>query len=111
MTPPLLRLFRIVAFGNIVLAALTWSTWFEGNERHAGFADALFGWLRFAGFRADLVWLVLSIPAFAAVSMFFFNRASETPPERKDARLGVIAALASCAAIFHMVFSGLLFFG
>jgi hypothetical protein len=107
----MIRLFRIIAFGNVLLAALTWSTWFEGNEKHAGFADHLFASLRFSGFRADFVWIVLSIPLFLVGSIFFFVLGKQIRATRIDACLSLIAALANCAAIYHMLFSGLLYFG
>ena len=104
-------IFRVIALGNIFLASLRWSAWFEGTDQRIGFADRLLGGFRLSGFRADFIWLVLSIPVFLAVSVFFFSRMREIPTVRTNAWLSVIAALASGLAIYHIVFSGLLYFG
>jgi hypothetical protein len=105
------RLFRIFAVGNIILAALTWSSWFEGTDRKIGFSDRLFGNLRLFNFRIDFVWLVASIPFFCLASIYYIRLAKENRIARKDAGLGVLAALSSCLAIFWMIVSGLLYFG
>lgn len=69
---------RTVVLLNLLLVALSWSTWFEGDERHSGVADLLFGGLRLGGFRADLVWIFLSSFLLTVPLLYFFERRKES---------------------------------
>jgi hypothetical protein len=53
-------LFRGVIVANLILVAFSWWPWFEGTAEHVGEVDRLFGAFRLGGFRADLVWLIIS---------------------------------------------------
>ena len=62
--------FRCIIGFNLVLIALSWSAWFEGTATRVGAVDHLFGSFRLGGFRADVVWLVLSTLAIALAVCF-----------------------------------------
>jgi hypothetical protein len=104
-------LIRILAAINLLLAGLTWSSWFEGTADRAGLADRIFGAFTVGGFRIDFVWFVLS-SIFLFFAFFYFiirgrrNRAAEV-----NAAFCLVAVLAFCLAVHRILTAGLLYFG
>lgn len=54
------RLLRALLAVNLVLLVLSFIPAFSGTGARPGLADALFGKIRFGGWRADVVWMVAS---------------------------------------------------
>jgi hypothetical protein len=102
-------LLRSTVLFNLLLVGLAWSPWFEGNERDIGFADKLFGELRFGGFRADVVWLFFSSFLLLFPLLYFFERAKGSGA----ARLNVIFCVAGIAGFCFFLYRlrSLLWFG
>ncbi|WP_348267706.1 hypothetical protein P8936_00325 [Edaphobacter paludis] len=84
---------------------------FEGSEQKIGVADRLFGWLRLCGFRADLVWLFFSTIVLAFTFISFLIKAKENPAAQVNTVLCLAGVLAFCLFAYHVVTSGLLYFG
>jgi hypothetical protein len=68
-----LGLLRGVLYINFVLFALLFTECFLGNNHRPGVLDWLFGAIRLGGFRADVVWVIVSSIAIF-FSMFFSSK-------------------------------------
>lgn len=104
-------IFRAVISFNLILIALTWWPWFEGTETRVGAADHLFGSFRILGFRADLIWLILSTVFVLVALVPFLVKAREDHVARINALLCVVEILGFCAFIYRILTAGLLYFG
>lgn len=88
-------LIRSVIVVNFARFALSFSSRFEGSAGTVGLADRLFQ-MRWAGFRIDLIWLVIStILIFLAMFYFFLSW--------KDDSRAKIDALACLAWVFAFI--------
>ena len=103
-------LLRAIVAVNLLLVALSWSTWFEGSEHQIGAADRLFGWFRFGGFRGDLVWLFFSTSVLSFLFVHFLIKAKETPHARASA-IFLAGIIAFCLFMYRTLTGGLLYFG
>jgi len=104
-------LIRILAAINLLLAGLTWSSWFEGTADRAGLADRIFGTFTVGGFRIDFVWFVLSSVFLFFAFFYFIIQARKSRAARVNAAICLAATLAFCLAIYRVLTSGLLDFG
>gem|GEM_PF-3186347 len=104
-------LIRLLATLNLLLAGLTWSSWFEGTRDRAGVADRIFGAFRLGGFRIDFVWFILSSIFLFFAFFYFIIRARRNRAARVNAAFCVAATLAFCLSIHRVLNSGLLYFG
>ncbi len=111
MTPPRLIVCRAVIGFNLVLIALSWFPWFEGTETRVGAVDHLLGAFRLGGFRADVVWLVLSTGVIALAGFLSLLQARGSRTARINALLCAVEVLAFCSFVYRIVTSGLLDFG
>jgi hypothetical protein len=104
-------LIRILATINLLLAGLTWSSWFEGTPDRAGLADRIFGGLTLGGFRIDFAWFVLSSIFLFFAFFYFIVRARRSRAARVNAAFCLAAVLAFCLAVHRILIAGLLYFG
>jgi hypothetical protein len=104
-------LIRWVVSLNVLLVILSWFTWFGGNTQHAGVADRIFGQIRFANFRADFVWLIISTGALGFVFFYFLVQARRDRQSIVNALLCLVGIVAFCVYIFRALTNGTLDFG
>jgi hypothetical protein len=104
-------LLRLTVMFNLLLMALSWSSWFEGSEHEIGTADRLFGGFRLSGFRGDLVWLFFSTAVLTLPFIYFVIRARENRRARFNAVWCLVGILAFCLFVYHVLTGGLLYFG
>ncbi|HEY4010523.1 MAG TPA: hypothetical protein VGM11_10265 [Acidobacteriaceae bacterium] len=100
-----------VVLVNVTLTALSWTVWFGGNAGKVGFADRIFGNARLGGFRADVVWLVLSTLGLAFGFFHSLSRASRDREARLNALLCCAGVIAFVLFLYHSVTAGVLDFG
>ncbi|MBB5061428.1 phosphoglycerol transferase MdoB-like AlkP superfamily enzyme [Granulicella aggregans] len=103
--------FRCIIGFNLVRIALSWSAWFEGNATRVGAVDHLFGSFRLGGFRADVVWLVLSTLAIALAGLLSLLKVRNSQKARIDALLCAVEVLAFCSFVYRILTTGVLDFG
>jgi hypothetical protein len=104
-------LIRIMAAINLLLAGLTWSSWFEGTEDRVGAVDRIFGALRLGGFRIEFVWFVLSSVFLFFAFFYFIVQVRRSRVALVNALFCVAAVSAFCLAIYRVLTSGMLDFG
>jgi hypothetical protein len=104
-------IFRAVVAVNLLLVALSWWPWFEGTAAKPGAVDHLLGTLRLGGFRADVVWLVIST-LFIFLALFLFLAEAR---RSRSARANVLLCLAEIVAfgsfVYRVLTTGVLDFG
>jgi hypothetical protein len=103
--------FRCIVGFNLVLIALSWSAWFEGSATRVGAVDHLFGSFRLGGFRADVVWLVLSTAAIGLAGLISLLKVRNSYAARIDALLCAVEAVAFCSFVYRILTTGVLDFG
>lgn len=103
--------FRCIVGFNLVLIALSWSAWFEGTATRVGAVDHLLGSFRLGGFRADVVWLVLSTAAIALAGLIFLLKVKDSQAARINALLCAVGVLAFCSFVYRILTTGVLDFG
>ncbi len=103
-------LLRSLVLFNLAFIALSCVPWFSGTAKTPGFADRLFGNLRFGGFRADVVWLTLSTGAILlALPVFAVQFRARSI---QVSVLLCIAEIASfCGYVYYALRSGLFYMG
>jgi hypothetical protein len=101
----------VVSIVNLSLIWVSWTPWFGGTAQHAGMADKLFGQMRLAGFRADIVWLCVSTGVLFLVGWFFILQARTSRSARINAALCVAEVLSFALYVLHVLTSGVLDFG
>jgi hypothetical protein len=106
-----LGLFRSIIAFNLILIALSWSPWFEGTEAKIGAVDRLIGSFRLGGFRADLIWLVVSTAGILLALIPFLMEARRNRTARLNALLCVVEILAFCSFVYRILTTGVLDFG
>lgn len=104
-------LLRIVLGVDAVLIALSFTTWFSGDAKHAGAADRLFRPISGNGFRIDFLY-VLFVGLFAVVMLvlFAFPKA-QIRPTKRDLWLYALVLSGTVAYVIYTVLSGVLDFG
>ena len=85
---------------NLLLVAFSWWPWFEGTATKVGAVDHLLGGLRLGGFRADVVWLVISTLLIFAAFFPFLIAARKSRSARINALLCVVEILARFSIAF-----------
>jgi hypothetical protein len=103
-------LVGVVGF-NLLLMAISLTSWFGGTERSPGVADQIFGKVRLGGFRGDFAWLVASTAVLFLVLFVFITQARQSRAARISAALCVAEVLAFGLYLFHSLTSGILYFG
>jgi hypothetical protein len=103
--------FRCIVGFNLVLIALSWSAWFEGTATRVGVVDHLFGSFRLGGFRADVVWLVLSTVAIAVAGLLSLLKVRNSQTAQINALLCAVEVLAFCSFVYRILTTGVLDFG
>ena len=103
--------FRCLVGFNLVLIAMSWSTWFEGTATRVGEVDHLLGALRLGGFRVYCVWLVLSTAGIALSGLIFLPKARSSHAARLNALLSAVEVLAFCSFVYRILTTGVLDFG
>ncbi len=103
-------LVGVVGF-NLVLMAISLTSWFGGTERTPGVADQIFGKVRLGGFRGDIVWLMVSTVILFLAMFVFIIQARQSLAARISAALCVAEVLAFGLYLFHSLTSGTLYFG
>jgi phosphoglycerol transferase MdoB-like AlkP superfamily enzyme len=111
MTGQKLIVFRCIVGFNLVLIGLSWSPWFEGTATTVGAADHLFRAFRLGGWRADVVWLVLSTVVIALAGLLFVFKAKSSRAVRIDVLLCAAEVLAFCSFVYRILTAGVLDFG
>ena len=105
------KIMRGTIVFNLALVALSWWPWFEGTAVRPGAVDHLLGAFRLGGFRADLVWLVVStLFIFFALFPFLF-KARTSRFARTNALLCFAEIIAFCLFVYRILSSGVLDFG
>ena len=98
----------LLAFNTLVLALSF--PWFAGTPQAPGVADQLFGHIRFAGFRLEIVWLVSSF--FATFVWVIYNLSTfRQPSHKRNALLGALWCIGFVGLVRHILMSGLLDMG
>jgi hypothetical protein len=103
--------FRLIIAFNLILIALSWSPLFEGTETKVGAVDHLLGAFRLGGFRADVIWLVVSTAGVFLALIVFLIEARRSRTARINALLCVTEILAFCSFIYRILTTGVLDFG
>jgi len=85
---------------NFLLFVLSWCPWFLGSEKHWSVSDQLFGSYRFAGFRADFVWMIASTIYIFFAALFFLFQARTDPSVRLNLGLCMAEVLGFCLFIY-----------
>ena len=111
MTGRKLIVFRCIVGFNLGLIGLSWSPWFEGTATTLGAADRWFGAFRLGGWRADVVWLVLSTVAIALIGLSIVFKAKNSRAVRIDLLLCAAGFLAFCSFVYRILTAGVLDFG
>jgi len=111
MTGQKLIVFRCIVGFNLVLIGLSWSPWFEGTATTVGAVDHLFGAFRLGGWRADVVWLVLSTVMIALAGLLFIFKTKSSRTARIDVLLCAAEVLAFCSFVYRILTAGVLDFG
>jgi hypothetical protein len=106
-----ITVFRTVVGINLLLVAFSWWPWFEGTATKVGAVDHLLGGLRLGGFRADVVWLIISTLFIFAAFFPFLIAARKSRSARINALLCVVEILAFCSFIHRVLTTGVLDFG
>jgi phosphoglycerol transferase MdoB-like AlkP superfamily enzyme len=106
-----LIVFRCIVAFNLVLIGLSWSRWFEGTPTTVGVVDHLFGAFRLGGWRADVVWLVLSTAMIALAGLMFMFKTKSSRTARIDVLLCAAEVLAFCSFVYRVLTAGVLDFG
>lgn len=109
ISPQLLLRGAIIV--SLVLVAFSFSLWFSGTAEKAGEADRLFGSLRFAGFRADFVWVLLTTLASSVAFIPLAIAARRERVARITAALCIGQMAGFCLFIYQVLHSGTLDFG
>jgi formate hydrogenlyase subunit 3/multisubunit Na+/H+ antiporter MnhD subunit len=104
-------LLRVVLGIDALLIALSFTTWFSGDAKHAGVADRLFRPISGNGFRLDFLY-VLFVGLFAVVMLvlFVFPEA-QIRPTKRDVWLYALVLFGTAAYVIYAVVSGVLDFG
>jgi hypothetical protein len=104
-------MIRGVVLFNAALIAVSWTRWFSGDAKHVGWADRLFGQIRFGGFRADFLWIVLSTAALGIAFLYFASQSFRSREARVNAMFCLCGIVAFCLFIYRVLTTGVLDFG
>ena len=102
---------RSVCVLNIVLIGSQLLPWFGGTSKKPGIADAIFGAIRFGGFRVDFVWLAVSSIIFSLIFVVTIPAAVRDSSVRITAGLCLVEILAFAFLVSYSLISGTLYFG
>lgn len=95
---------------NLLRIALGWSTWFEGDDGHAGMADRLFP-NRGGGFRGDFLWLIATTLMIFIAFFWQLPRLRTSHTARINALFCAVEVIGFVFYVRHALLTGVLYFG
>ena len=103
LSRPWSLLLRVILGVDAVLIALSFTTWFSGDGKHAGMADRLFRPISGSGFRIDFLYvLAAGVFAFGMLVLFASNRA-QMRPAKSDMWLCTLCVFGTAAYVIYGV--------
>lgn len=108
---PFSFLVRLLSGAQLVLVSLSFTAWFSGTADRAGFADRVLHSISGSGFRLDVIYIFFAT-LFCFVALFVSIARSQMGLRYQvDAALCAATVVAFIAYMFHILHSGLLYFG
>ena len=104
-------LLRVVLGVDAILIALSFTTWFSGDAKHAGMADRLFRPMSGNGFRVDFLYVLASGVLAFVMLLAFASKKPKIRQAKVDALLCTFAVFGTAAYVIYALLSGVLYFG